>query len=46
MYRTWLTGMTGMITLVMAVVLMAHSAPAPRAQPHGGAGIAKSATKP
>jgi hypothetical protein len=33
MKRIWLTGATGMLTLVIAVVLMARSAPSQ--QPHG-----------
>lgn len=45
MHRTWLTGVTGVITLVIAVVLMAHSAPGPHARPHGAV-TTKSATKP
>jgi hypothetical protein len=29
MTRTWLTGGTGLVTLLAAVLLMAHSAPSP-----------------
>jgi hypothetical protein len=37
MKGTWLTGATGVLTLVIAVVLMACSAPAPQARQHGTA---------
>lgn len=33
MKRAWLTGGTGLVTLVTAVVLMAHSAPGAEHQP-------------
>jgi hypothetical protein len=35
MKRMWLTGATGVLTLVVAVVLMAYSAPTSHAQQHG-----------
>ncbi len=41
----WLTGATGVLTLVIAVVLMAYSAPASHAQQHGTA-TTQSATTP
>jgi len=37
MKGTWLTGATGVVTLVIAVMLMAYSAPASHAQQHGTA---------
>jgi hypothetical protein len=37
MNRTWLTGTAGVLTLVVAVVLMACSAPGSQAQDHGTA---------
>jgi hypothetical protein len=37
MKGTWLLGATGMVTLVMAVMLMAYSAPASSAQQRGPA---------
>ena len=42
MYRTWITGAAGVLTLVIAVVLMAHSAPVSHAQPRGGGAITQS----
>jgi hypothetical protein len=46
MYRTWLAGATGVVTLVIAVVLMARSAPASHAPSHGGAIVTQSVNKP
>jgi hypothetical protein len=34
MYRTWIAGATGALTLVLAVVLMAYSAPTTHAAAH------------
>ncbi len=46
MYRMWLTGATGVITLVIAVVLMAHWAPATHQPSHAHVVTTRSATKP
>jgi hypothetical protein len=46
MYRTWLTGATGVITLVLSVVLMAHTAPATHQPSHAHVVTTRSATKP